>query len=152
MKHNNGDTIHLIDSLSHTSRGDNAHALLYEIVELLERLVEQDEPSHIDLQAIPLGQEDMTMLAETLGEGDINAEVVDFGLTRITATGIPGVWWVVQLDESEQIIGEFIEINYCPEALIAASEDIREGREALKARLFETGMQFRRKSRPPEGA
>lgn len=147
MTQDNGDNIHLIDTLDNPSRGDNAHALLHEIVNLLEQLLEHDEPSHIDLQAIPLGQEDLDMLAESLGEGDINAEIIDYGVTRISATGIPGVWWVVQLDENEQILGKFIEINYCPESLIAADEDIREGREALKARLFEAGMKHSR--RPP---
>lgn len=146
MTQENGDTIHLIDTLEHPSSGDNAHALLHEIVKLLEQLLEQDQPSHIDLQAIPLSSEDLEILAETLGEGDINAEVFDYGVTRISATGIPGVWWVVQLDEAEQILGEFIEINYSPEAMIAASEDIREGREALKARLFEAGMQNKRRT------
>lgn len=140
MKQDNGDNIHLIDTLEHPSQGDNAHALLHEIVKLLEQLLEHDEPSHIDLLAIPLTTEDMELLAETLGEGEINAELFDFGVTRISATGIPGVWWVVQLDDNEQILGKFIEINYCPEALIAQDENIREGREALQARLFEAGM------------
>jgi len=146
MKHDDGNTIHLIDTLDHPSRGDNAHALLHEIVKLLEQLLERDEPSHIDLQAIPLSTEDLEILAETLGEGDINAEVIDYGVTRISATGIPGVWWVVQLDEAEQILGEFIEVNYCPESIIALNEDIREGREALKARLFEARMQNKRRT------
>lgn len=137
--------IHLINSLNHPSRGDNAHALLHEIVSLLRDLLERDEPSHIDLQAIPLSAEDLDMLAETLGQGDVNAEVADFGLTHVSATGIPGVWWVVQMDESEQIIGEFLEINYVPEVLIAPTEDIRDGREALKARLFEADMKRKRR-------
>lgn len=146
MTQENGNNIHLIDTLDHPSQGDNAHAMLHEIVSLLEQLLEHDQPSHIDLQAIPLGPEDMRVLAEALGEGDIHAELMDFGFTRISATGIPGVWWVVQLDDAEQIIGEFIEINYCPDALIAADEDIREGREALKARLFEAGMKRTRRT------
>ena len=149
MTQSNDDNVHLIDTLDHPSRGDNAHALLHEIVSLLEHLLEHDEPSHIDLQAIPLTTEDLELLAEVLGEGDINAEILDYGVTRISASGIPGVWWVVQLDDNEQTIGQFIEINYCPEALIAEDEDIREGRDALKARLFEAGMKFKRRSPKP---
>lgn len=148
MTRDDGDNIHLIDTLADSSRGDNAHALLHEIVNLLEQLLENDSPSHIDLQAIPLSGEDLELLAETLGEGEMNAEVYDLGVTRVSATGIPGVWWVVQLDESEQMIGEFIEINYCPEVLIAPTEDIREGREALKARLFEAEIQRKRRQPP----
>jgi hypothetical protein len=149
MAQDEENKVHLITTLDNVSRGDNAHALLHEIVKLLEQLLEHDEPSHIDLRAIPLGQEDMQMLAEVLGEGDINAEVLEPANTRISATGIPGVWWVVQLDESEQLIGEFIEINYCPEALIAISEDIRDGREALKARLFQADLEFKHRTPKP---
>lgn len=149
MAQDNEGNIHLIETLENASRGDNAHALLHEIVKLLEQLLENDEPSHIDLRAIPLGQEDMQMLADVLGEGDINAEVLEPANTRISATGIPGVWWVVQLDESEQVIGEFIEINYCPEALITLSEDIRDGREALKARLFQADLELKHRSPKP---
>ncbi|MGM0594751.1 MAG: hydrogenase expression/formation C-terminal domain-containing protein [Pseudomonadota bacterium] len=138
------DTIHVVSGMNHVSRGDNAHALLHEIVDLLAGLLERDEPSHIDLQAIPLSDEDIEILSETLGEGDIDAEVLDYGVTRVTASGIPGVWWVLQMDEAGQTIGQFIEVNYCPEVLIAPTDDIRDGREALKARLFEVGMQRKR--------
>lgn len=150
MKPDNESHIHLIQTLDNVSRGDNAHALLHEIVKLLKQLLEHDQPSHIDLQAIPLSQEDLELLAETLGEGDITAEMVDIGVTHISATGIPGVWWVLQLDATDQIIGEFIEINYCPVALIVPTEDIRDGRSALQARLFEAGMKHKRR-KAPEG-
>lgn len=149
MAQDDDNKIHLIDTVDNASRGDNAHALLHEIVKLLEQLLKNDEPSHIDLRAIPLGQEDMQMLADVLGEGDINAEVLEPANTRISATGIPGVWWVVQLDESEQVISEFIEINYCPEALIILSEDIRDGRQALKARLFEADLDLKHRTPKP---
>lgn len=141
---NNDDNIHLISGLDNVSKGENAEALLHEIVKLLQQLLERDEPSHIDLQAIPLSDEDIELLSETLGEGDTDAEVMDFGVTRVTASGIPGVWWVLQMDEAGQTIGQFIEINYCPEVLIAQTEDIRDGREALQARLFQAGMERKR--------
>lgn len=145
MARDDNSTIHLINTLDHVSRGDNAHALLHEVVKLLGELLEHDEPSHIDLQAIPLGPEDMELLTDTLGEGETHAAVADFGITEISATGIPGVWWVVHMDDNDQIINKFLEINYVPEALIAPTEDIRDGREALKARLFEAGMRRKRR-------
>lgn len=121
-------------------QGGSGLALLHQVVALLKQLLTQDEPGHIDLRAIPLSAEDMALLAETLGEGGIFAEVRDYGLTRARQTGIPGVWWVVHLDDEEQLLAEFIEVNYCPEVLITPTEDIRDGREALKARLFEVEM------------
>ena len=144
MTHDELKEVHLLQGLKNPSQGENAYALLHELVNLLQQLLSQDEPSHIDLRAIPLSQKDLELLTETLGEGDVFAEVAEYGLTRARQTGIPGVWWVVHLDDEEQIIGEFIEVNYCPEVMITPTEDIREGREALRARLFEVEMARKR--------
>lgn len=135
----------LLQGLKNPSQGENGYALLHEIAELLQQLLTHDEPAHIDLRAIPLSRQDMALLAEALGEGEVFAEVAGFGLTRVRQTGIPGVWWVVHLDDEEQLIAEFIEINYCPEVLITPTEDIRDGREALRARLFEVEMARKRR-------
>lgn len=126
--------------LKDPSQGENGYVLLHEVVELLQQLLSRDEPAHIDLRALPLSPLDIALLAETLGEGEVFAEVGGYGITRVRQTGIPGVWWVVHLGDEEQIISEFIEVNYCPEVLITPTEDIRDGREALKARLFEVEM------------
>lgn len=126
--------------LKDPSQGENGYVLLHEVVELLQQLLSRDEPAHIDLRALPLSPLDIALLAETLGEGEVFAEVGGYGITRVRQTGIPGVWWVVHLGDEEQIIAEFIEVNYCPEVLITPTEDIRDGREALKARLFEVEM------------
>lgn len=136
--------VRLVSGLEDPSQGENAYALLHEMVNLLQQLLSRDEPSHIDLRALPLSRQDLEVLAETLGEGDVFGEVAEVGLTRVRQTGIPGIWWVVHLDEEEQIIGEFIEVNYCPEVLITPTEDIRDGREALQARLFQIEMARKR--------
>jgi hydrogenase-1 operon protein HyaF len=133
--------IRFINSLEDLSQGGNGRALLHEIVNLLLHLLREDEPSHIDLRQMSLNQKDIDLLTETLGEGEIFAELAEYGVTRIRQTGIPGV---VHLDEEEQVISEFIEINYCPEALITPVEDIHDGREALQARLFEVEMERKR--------
>jgi hydrogenase-1 operon protein HyaF len=138
------ENIRYINHLESLGAGSNGRALLHQIVKLLQQLLTEDEPSHIDLRTLPLNDEDMALLLETLGDGEIYAEQVNYGVTRIRQTGIPGVWWVVHLDEEEQTIAEFIEINYCPEALIVVTEDVRDGREALQARLFEVEMARKR--------
>lgn len=134
------DNIGFLSQLSERSRGENGYALLHEVVVQLKRLLESDEPSHIDLRAIPLSEEDYALLDDILGEGGVSAEVQEFGISRIQATGIPGVWWVTHLDDEGQVLNEFLEINYCPEILIIPTEDIREGRSALQARLFEAEL------------
>ncbi len=133
------------EALKNSSQGEYGYVLLHRVAELLQQLLTRDEPGHIDLRAIPMNHQDMALLVETLGEGEVLAEVFGFGLTRVRQTGIPGVWWVVHLDDEEQILSEFIEVNYCPEVLITPTEDIREGRAALQARLFEVEMARKRK-------
>lgn len=131
-------------------RGCNANveALLGEISALLKRLLDEDEPGSIDLRSIPLGGDDYELLRETLGEGEIRAEVENFGITRIYQTGIAGVWWVTHYNDEEDIIGDFIEVAFCPERLIADLEAVREGLSALRARLVEQQYLTRR---PPRG-
>jgi hydrogenase-1 operon protein HyaF len=122
------------------------HVVLQHIVQMLDRLLEDEQPGHIDLRQHNLLAEDKVMLRHLLGENGTIADVRDYGNTQIQSTGIPGVWWVQHLDETEHVIGEFIEVNYCPEVLIAVTGDVREGREALKARLFESQMARKRRN------
>ncbi len=144
MTHEQHKNQRLHHGLTDPSQGENGYVLLNEVVELLQQLLSRDEPAHIDLRALPLSPLDMALLADTLGEGEVFAQVGGYGITRVRQTGIPGVWWVVHLGDEEQLIAEFIEVNYCPEVLITPIEDIRDGREALKARLFEVEMARKR--------
>lgn len=142
---------HFIDSLHNPSSGENAYALLYEIVDCLQILLSDGQPSRIDLAAIPMSDDDLELLQENLGEGPIMAEVMEEegdGVLRISETGIPGVWWLQELDEEEQLQTEYIEINTIPEALQVDAELINDGRDALQARLFQLGL-GRRPSLPP---
>lgn len=119
------------------SRGENALALLHEVVALLRTLLEKDEPADIDLRALPLNHQDYELLRDTLGEGGVSAEVQNQGVTRIQQSGVAGVWWVTHYNEEEDVIGEFLEITFCPEALIVDLEAVKEGSDALQARLVE---------------
>lgn len=127
-----------------SKNGVAARGLLHELVLLLQKLVEHDEPSHIDLTAMELGDEDYALLRETLGEGMISAEVLNFGRVTVMECGYAGVWWVTHMDDEGQMLSEFIEVSYCPEVLIADSETVEDGFNALKARLFEMGMERKR--------
>ncbi len=126
-----------------SGRGAAARKLLHELVELLRKLVEQDEPSHVDLTAMELDEADYTLLRETLGEGEILAQVSNFGRFSVIETGYPGIWWVTHMDEQGQVLSDFLEVSYCPEVLIAEAETVEDGRDALKARLFEMGMEYK---------
>lgn len=114
-----------------------AQAVLREVENLLQRLVEQGEESSIDLTSLPLSPEDYDLLEETLGEGEVTAEVTSIGPTRVHETGIPGVWWVTHYNTDDEVMSEFIEVAYCPEILFTPEDDIKDGLESLRARLLE---------------
>ena len=122
------------------SRCAAARNLLHELVELLRKLIEEDEPSHIDLTAMELSDDDYQLLRETLGEGEILAQVSNFGRFSVVECGYGGIWWVTHMDDDGQVLSDFIEVSYCPGVLIVESEAVVDGREALQARLFELGM------------
>ena len=130
----------LTKSNLHTAAGDVVSHILQHLVQMLDGLLKDEEPGHIDLGQLDLTMDERLMLQEVLGENGTQAEVLDYGHTLIRSTGIPGVWLIQHLDATDHLIGEFIEVNYAPEALIAVTEDVRDGRDALKARLFEAGM------------
>lgn len=125
-------------------RGEAAHRLLNELLELLQRLIDSDEPGHIDLLAMELDEDDYALLRETLGEGEILAQVSNFGHVSVMESGYPGVWWVTHMDDEGQVLSDFLEVSYCPEVLIAETEIVEDGFNALKARLFEMGMERKR--------
>ncbi|MCW8918544.1 MAG: hydrogenase expression/formation protein [Gammaproteobacteria bacterium] len=127
-----------------SARGAAGRRLLHELVERLGRLIEADEPSHFDLTAMELGEADHALLRDTLGEGEIMAEVSNFGRVSVMESGYAGIWWVTHLDEEEQVLSEFLEVSYCPEVLIAEMETVADGLNALKARLFEMEMARKR--------
>ena len=118
----------------------SAHAVLREIETLLTVLVEKGEEGSIDLSSLPLTPEAYDLLEETLGEGEVTAEVSSLGVTRVHETGIPGVWWVTHYNEDDDVMAEFIEVTHCPEILLTPEDDVKDGLEALRARLFEENM------------
>ncbi|MCP3869229.1 MAG: hydrogenase expression/formation protein [Gammaproteobacteria bacterium] len=115
----------------------NGIALLYEITHALERYAESGEATAIDLQRVPLSDQESDWMAGMLGKGEINATLHSMGRTTIEETGTSGVWRIAHYDESEVLLGAFIEVTNCPELLCTPAEDIREGAERLKRRLKE---------------
>jgi hydrogenase-1 operon protein HyaF len=119
---------------------NNGRAVLREIHRMLEILVTNNEVNSIDLSSLPLSPEDRQLLEETLGEGEVTAEVNSLGPTRVLETGIPGVWWVRHYNADGEVMAEFIEVTDCPEILLTPQEDMKDGLEALHALLFEANL------------
>lgn len=124
-------------TVEHPDGGGNAYAVLSELEGMLRRLLQEGEESSIDLASLPLTDQDYVVLNEVLGEGEVAAEVESAGITQVQETGIPGVWWVIHFNADEEVMAQFVEVTFCPEILSAPVEDVKEGLDSLRARLFE---------------
>jgi len=107
-------------------------AILMEIAELLERLVDEGINGAIDLRSLPMSDEDRACLEDRLGYGEVNATLDVAGQTEIIETAYPGVWWVRHLDGRGRVAAEQIVVTRVPDILISPPEDIR----AAAARLI----------------
>lgn len=104
---------------------DMVRALLEEIATKVEALAERGQADTLDLRGLPLLPRDTTLLKTLLGSGEVTATVSALGSTRIDETQYPGVWWVTYCNDSDEVVGEMIEITACPRLLISDSEEIR---------------------------
>jgi hydrogenase-1 operon protein HyaF len=110
-------------------------ALVAEIATKVETLADHGQPDTLDLRGLPLLPGDYALLKTLLGTGEVTATVSALGPTRIHETLYPGVWWVTYCNESEEVIGEIIEITVCPSLLISDNEEIRAGVARLRDTL-----------------
>lgn len=115
--------------------GENGRALLHELADMLQHLIEKGEGDSIDLRRIPLFPDDLDVLHEQLGEGEVTAEVTSAGSSVIRESAIPGLWWVTHFNEEDEVIAELIEVTFCPEILKTPTDDARDGLQDLRAAL-----------------
>lgn len=113
----------------------NVKPLLHEIRHALAKLLNNQEPTVIDLRSLPLAPGEEEKLLNTLGHGEVHASLNALGPTEIVETGYPGVWVVLHYNTDREVIGKFIEICEIPELLRSQQDDIREGLEQLQTEL-----------------
>ncbi len=113
----------------------NVEPLLHEIRHALARLLDDQQPTVIDLRSLPLAPGEEEKLLNTLGHGEVHASLNALGPTDIVETGYPGVWVVLHYNTDREVIGKFIEVCEIPELLRSQQDDIREGLEQLQSRL-----------------
>ena len=109
----------------------NALPLLHEIRHALARLLEEGEPTVIDLQSLPMGPGDLRRLMDELGEGEVKAELEALGSSVIRESKYSGVWIVEHMNGSGGIASRFVEISWVPSLLQAQAEDVRKGLQEL---------------------
>ncbi|MEJ2456438.1 MAG: hydrogenase expression/formation protein [Candidatus Thiodiazotropha sp.] len=113
----------------------NATPILHEILHALQRLLNEQESTTIDLRALPFGPGDEEELLNQLGTGEIRVELNSLGRSLITETAYSGVWLVDHRNADDQRIALQIEITPIPSILKAQNEDVQDAIERLEDSL-----------------
>jgi hydrogenase-1 operon protein HyaF len=116
-------------------------AIANEIVRHLQVLRDSGAGASIDLRSLPLGPGDYQALKALLGEGEVSARIEALGPSEIRETAIPGVWWLVHRNASDEVMADLIEISPCPAILRTQDEELRDGPDRLRARLKEAAIE-----------
>lgn len=114
----------------------NVQPILHEIRHALEALVDSGECSIIDLRSIPLAPGEEEVIIEMLGKGEVVANLDVLGPSEIYETLYAGVWLITHYNESNAIIGRFIEITELPEILKSQHEDMAKALLELEEELL----------------
>ena len=118
------------------SRG-NVEPIMHEVIHALDRLLDENEPTVIDLASLPFAPGELEELEEYLGTGELTAVLDALGKSQIRETIYPGVWWLEHRNTEGEIVGRYIEITRTPEILMSQDADITAGRARLGDRLQE---------------
>ena len=102
----------------------NVRPLLHEIRHALQQLSQTGETHVIDLRRIPMAPGEEARILELLGEGEIKATLTVLGRSTIIETAYVGVWIITHYNESDEILGRFIEITDAPAILKSQKEEI----------------------------
>lgn len=129
-----GIGIKVVDEGRHGSN-ENAKALLHEIGNLLQQLLDKGETGVIDLRAIPLTPGEYHYLETVLGEGELFAELKALGGSTVRETAIPGVWWIVHYSSNGDVMADLLEVTAIPEILKSNPVDIKDGLASLRKQL-----------------
>ena len=113
----------------------NVTPILNEIAHAIDRLLDDDEPTIIDLAGLPFGPGELEALEAELGTGELSAELDALGISRIRETAYPGVWWLEHRNASGQVVGRYVEVTHTPQILVSQGADISAGRARLGERL-----------------
>lgn len=113
----------------------NVDPLLHEIRHALKRLANGEDGTVIDLKRLPLAPGEEERIEETLGTGEVRAEIDALGPTIIQETSYPGVWLITHKNADGVTVARFIEVTYIPELLRSQRADIDAGIDRLEDEL-----------------
>lgn len=113
----------------------NIGAIQNEIASRLEALAASGKTSLIDLKSLPFSAGEYEQLRIELGRGEVSARLEAIGISEITETQFPGVWWVTHYNVEGDIIADLLEIAPIPAILPSQPEDVRDGLKRLKQHI-----------------
>ena len=116
----------------------NVKPLLHEIKHALDNLIETGHITVIDLRSIPLAPGEEEKILDTLGQGEVQAQLNALGLSEITETRYAGVWIVTHYNDENNIISRFIEVATIPNILCSQTEDILAAYSELTSELADS--------------
>ena len=122
--------IQIDDALTH-----NVKPLLHEIKHALDNLIENGNSSIIDLRSIPLAPGEEDKILNTLGGGEVQAQLNALGVSEIVETSYAGVWVITHYNDEDNIISRFIEVTAIPNILCSQTEDIMTAYSSLTLEL-----------------
>lgn len=109
-------------------------ALLSEIEAKLDVLAQAGEDASIDLRWLARMPQELALLREALGVGEVSATVSNIGSSLVQETAVPCVWWVSHRNEAGGLLGEFVEITEVPDLLRSDRLSIPQGLADLRVR------------------
>jgi len=110
----------------------NVRPILNEVLHALDKLLETNKSTTIDLASLPFGPGELEHLEALLGTGELSAKLDALGTSSIRETAYPGVWWLEHRNAFDEVVGRYLEITRTPEILSSQEADIIAGRAHLE--------------------
>lgn len=100
-------------------------AVLTELGEHLQNLIDSNTTNIIDLNSLPLSEFDITQLEQKLGKGEVEVTLTTIGESHIFETGYNGIWWLKHYTPEQILLSQFIEITTMPDIIKSQPEDMK---------------------------
>lgn len=131
------DTVQ-VSALARDSAPDgvmNALPILSELQEQVATWQPGNLAHVINLTLLPLSEDDIQFLGETLGTGPVETLSRGYGDCKITSTAYPGIWWVRYTNSMGTLILNTLEVTEIPAVACAAQEDLDDSRRRFSELL-----------------
>ncbi len=110
----------------------NVLPVLTEIKERMAAHKPGDESHTISFTLLPMSEDDMAFLQQTLGDGPVHLLSKGYGTCRVLSTGARNVWSVQFFNSMDTIILDTLEIGDVPMAARAADDDFQDSATRIK--------------------